>query len=131
MIFHIATDGVPIYRQIINQVKYMVVSGRLNPGDELPPIRVLAEQLVINPNTVARAYRELEQEGIVVSKHGSGTYISDTGSPLTKREQMKAVTKRIDALLTESGQMNLELEELIRLLKERYQNIKKSQGGEK
>jgi GntR family transcriptional regulator len=63
---HIATnDGLPIYLQIVNQIKYAVASGRLAPGDELPPIRVLAERLLINPNTVARAYRELETAGIV------------------------------------------------------------------
>ena len=66
MQIHISTaDGVPIYLQIVNQVKFLVAAGRLTPGDELPPIRVLAERLVVNPNTVARAYRELEQAGVV------------------------------------------------------------------
>ncbi|HET6575779.1 MAG TPA: GntR family transcriptional regulator, partial [Fimbriiglobus sp.] len=67
-------DGVPIYQQIVNQVKYLVAAGRLEPGDELPPIRTLAERLVINPNTVARAYRELEVAGVVVKKGTAGTY---------------------------------------------------------
>ncbi len=57
-------DGTPIYQQIVEQVKYLVAAGRLKPGDDVPPIRVLAEQLRINPNTVARAYLELEREGI-------------------------------------------------------------------
>ena len=61
-------DGVPIYLQIIHQVKYLVASGRLSAGDELPPIRTLAEQLLVNPNTVARAYRELEAAGVVVTR---------------------------------------------------------------
>ena len=68
-------DGLPIYRQIVNQVKYLVAAGRLAPGEELPPIRALAEQLVINPNTVARAYLELERASIVNKRHGSGTYV--------------------------------------------------------
>ena len=64
MQIHISTnDGVPIYLQIVNQVKYLVAAGRLDAGEELPPIRVLAERLVVNPNTVARAYRELEADG--------------------------------------------------------------------
>jgi GntR family transcriptional regulator len=68
MNIHISpADGVPIYLQVVNQVKYLVASGRLAPGEELPPIRVLAERLVVNPNTVARAYRELEAVGIVES----------------------------------------------------------------
>ena len=72
-----ASDGVPIYLQIVNQVKYLVASGRLAPGEELPPIRVLAEQLVVNPNTVARAYRELEPAGVVTKRRTAGTYVSD------------------------------------------------------
>ena len=75
-----ANDGVPIYLQIVNQVKYLVAAGRLAPGEELPPIRVLAERLVVNPNTVARAYRELEAEGVVEKRRTAGTYVSDAGS---------------------------------------------------
>ena len=75
MQIHITTsDGVPIYLQIVNQVKYLVASGRLKAGDELPPIRVLADQLLVNPNTVARAYRELETAGIVEKRRTAGTY---------------------------------------------------------
>src|SRR5580704_15542604 len=101
--FHIsATDGVPIYLQIVNQVKYLVASGRLAPGKEMPPIRVLAESLLINPNTVARAYRELEMAGIVVKRRTAGTFVSDNGSPLARRERLRIVTERIDALLAEA-----------------------------
>ena len=86
MELHISTnDGVPIYLQIVNQVKYLVASGRLGPGEEIPPIRGLAEQLVVNPNTVAKAYHELEREGVVTKRHGAGTYVSDNGSPLARR----------------------------------------------
>ena len=80
MQIHIApNDGVPIYLQIVNQVKYLVASGRLSPGEELPPIRVLAEQLLVNPNTVARAYRELETVGVVTKRRTAGTYVSQRG----------------------------------------------------
>src|SRR2546426_1977419 len=95
-------DGLPIYRQIVNQVTYLVAAGRLSPGEELPPIRTLAEQLVINPNTVARAYLELERAGLVSKRHGSGTYISDGGSPLRYSERMKLLAQRADALLVEA-----------------------------
>jgi GntR family transcriptional regulator len=89
MQIHISTtDGVPIYQQIVNQVKYLIGSGRLAAGDELPPIRVLAEQLVVNPNTVARAYRELEGAGVVEKRRTAGTYVSDQGSPLARRERL-------------------------------------------
>src|ERR1035437_2280289 len=100
MQLHITTnDGVPIYLQISNQVKYLVASGRLAAGDEIPPIRVLAHQLLVNPNTVARAYLELEREGVVQKRHGSGTYISNTGSPLARKERLKILAQRVDALL--------------------------------
>ena len=72
------SDGVPIYQQIARQVRYLIAAGRLQPGEELQPIRVLAEQLTVNPNTVARAYLELEHAGIVTKRHGSGTYVSET-----------------------------------------------------
>jgi GntR family transcriptional regulator len=117
---HISShDGVPIYLQIVNQVKYLVASGRLEPGEELPPIRTLAEQLLINPNTVARAYRELELAGVVTKRRTAGTYVSDTTSPLARRERLKIVTERIDALLAEARQMKVDTEELIELIHER------------
>src|SRR3954465_1765857 len=103
MQLHVSTaDGVPIYQQIVSQVRYLIAAERLQPGEELPPIRVLAEQLTVNPNTVARAYLELEHAGIVTKRHGSGTYVSETRSPLPQREKIKILTKRVDALLAEA-----------------------------
>ncbi len=120
MQIHISSsDGVAIYQQIVNQVKYLVASGRLAPGDELPPIRVLAERLLINPSTVARAYRELEAAGIVQKRRTAGTYVSDQGSPLARRERLKILAERIDALLAESQQMNIALEDVIKLIEQR------------
>jgi GntR family transcriptional regulator len=118
------TDGVPIYLQIVNQVKYLVASGRLAPGAELPPIRALAEQLVINPNTVARAYRELERAGVVTTRRTAGTYVSDAGSPLARRECRRILTERIDALLAEARSMNIDLDELLEILRQRHQALR-------
>ncbi len=112
-------DGVPIYLQIVNQVKYLIAAGRLEPGEELPPIRVLAEQLVINPNTVARAYRELEVAGLVTKRRTAGTYVSDAGSPLARRERVKILTERIDALLAEARQLGVDLEQILELIQQR------------
>jgi GntR family transcriptional regulator len=72
-----AANGVPIYRQIIQQIEYAVLSGRMRPGDRLPTIRSLAVALKINPNTIAKAYGELEIRGILATQAGSGTYVSD------------------------------------------------------
>ena len=120
MQIHLSTgDGVPIYLQIVNQVKYLVSSGRLASGEELPPIRTLAEQLLINPNTVARAYRELELAGVVMKRRTAGTYVSAGGSPLARRERLRVLGERIDALLAEARQMDIDTEELIDLLRQR------------
>ena len=120
MQIHITSnDGVPIYIQIVNQVKHLVASGRLLPGDEIPPIRALAETLVVNPNTVARAYRELETAGIVTKRSTTGTYVSGAGSPLARRERLKILTERIDALLVEARQLGIGTKEIIDLLHQR------------
>ena len=112
-------DGVPIYLQIVNQVKYLVGSGRLGPGEELPPIRVLADRLTINPNTVARAYRELEIAGIVEKRRTAGTFVSAIGSPLARRERVKILSERIDALLVEARQFGIRTDDLIELIRSR------------
>jgi len=119
-----AREGAPIYQQIVNQVKYLVASGRLAPGEEIPPIRALAEQLTINPNTVARAYLELERAGVVTKRHGAGTYVSESGSPLARRERVRILTRRIDALLAEAVNMGIELDEIVDLLRERHAPMK-------
>ena len=120
MHLHISpNDGVPIYLQIVNQVKFLVASGRLAPGDELTPIRTLAESLLVNPNTVARAYRELETAGVVTKRSTSGTYVSGGGSPLARSQCLKILTQRADALLTEAWQMNVSTDELIQLVRQR------------
>src|SRR5215475_1980186 len=126
MQLHVNTgDGLPIYLQIANQIKHLVGARRLAPGDEIPPIRVLAQQLVVNPNTVARAYLELEREGVVVKRHGSGTYVSEQGSPLARKERLKILSQRIDALLTEAGHLEIDDDELFRLMRERSETLRR------
>ena len=125
MQFHISTsDGVPIYQQIVNQVKYLVAAGRLVPGEELPPIRVLAEQLEVNPNTVAKAYRQLQQDGVVENHRTAGTYVSAGGSPLARREQERLLSKRADALAAEARQMGFSLDEVLDLVRRRHEAMR-------
>jgi GntR family transcriptional regulator len=116
-------DGVAIYLQIVNQVKYLVAAGRLAAGEELPPIRSLAQQLLVNPNTVARAYRELEAAGIVEKRRTAGTYVSEQGSPLARRERMKILSGRVDALLAEAQQMNIDYDDVVKLMQQRRQAL--------
>jgi GntR family transcriptional regulator len=72
------SSGIPLYFQLMEQVKHAVETGALHEGDQLPTIRKVAEDLVMNPNTVVRAYRELEHEGVLELKHGSGAYIRES-----------------------------------------------------
>jgi GntR family transcriptional regulator len=113
------TDGVPIYRQIVNQVKYMVASGLLKPDEELPPIRALALQLQVTPNTIVKAYGELENSGIVHKRRGSGTFVSEGRPQLAIRERRRVIGQRIDALLAEAHQLNFTPADVLRMVRER------------
>ncbi len=113
------SDGVPIYRQIVNQVKYLVASGLLRPGEELPPIRTLALQLRVTPNTIVKAYGELEVSGVIHKRQGSGTFVSDARPQLAIRERRRVIEQRIDALLAEAHQLNFSAEEILRMVRER------------
>jgi GntR family transcriptional regulator len=83
--------------------------------------------LLVNPNTVARAYLELERDGVVQKRHGSGTYVSDGGSPLARKERLRIISERIDALLVEARHLQVEPQELLRLIKERSQSIQQKE----
>jgi GntR family transcriptional regulator len=109
----------PIYQQIVEQVKYLVAGGRLKPGADVPPIRILAEQLRINPNTVARAYLELEREGILLMRKGFGTTVAEVKSPLTRKEKFKILARTADALLSDARHLDIPLEEVIELVRGR------------
>jgi GntR family transcriptional regulator len=84
------SSGVPIYLQLMEQVKHAIETGALRPGEQLPGIRPLAEELVMNPNTVAKAYRELEHQGVIELRHGAGAFVSTTA-------QAKKVTEKVRA----------------------------------
>ena len=101
MIFRLnPSSGIPLYLQLIEQVKHAVETGALREGDQLPTIRRLAEDLVMNPNTVVRAYRELEHEGVVELKHGSGAFIKESagGRACVMRKAQTVVQSAIERL---------------------------------
>jgi GntR family transcriptional regulator len=113
-------DGVPIYKQIINQIKYLAASGVLAPGEELPPIRTLALQLKVTPNTIVRAYDELEAAGIIQKRRGSGSFVSEARhSRLADAERQRIIEQRIDALLAEAHQLNFTADDVLRVIRER------------
>ena len=96
------SSGVPIYLQLMEQVKHAIETGALRPGEQLPGIRPLAEELVVNPNTVAKAYRELEHEGVVELRQGAGAFVSDKAPTKKDADRLRAaqaiVTAAIDKL---------------------------------
>jgi GntR family transcriptional regulator len=125
MVFRLnPSSGVPVYVQLIEQVKHAVDTGALRPGDQLPTIRKLAEDLVVNPNTVVRAYRDLEHEGLVELKQGAGAFVRGSTRParITKRSQtvmQSAVERLVASGLTEDEIRRLFENELTTVLANR------------
>jgi GntR family transcriptional regulator len=97
----------------------------LRGGQELPPIRTLAERLSVTPNTIVKAYDELEAEGIVTKRRGAGCYISEQQTPLARKEQRQILTERIDSLLTEAHRFGFTLNDVTELLEKRHPIITK------
>jgi len=123
-------DGVPIYRQIVNQVKYLVASGLLQPGEELPPIRMLALQLKVTPNTIVKAYGELETSGAIQKRQGSGTFVSEGRTQqVALRERRRLIEQRIDALLAEAHQLNFTADDILRMVRERKAAMDETTSG--
>jgi GntR family transcriptional regulator len=118
----------PLYQQLIDQVKFAVASGRLRAGDRLPPIRDLAVQLRMNRNTVARVYSELEREGIVYNRAGQGCFVSDRGSSLSRAEQRRQVTSRLDELIAQARLFDLSREQLTEIFTQRVNAVYESNG---
>lgn len=110
-------SGVPIYVQIVEQVQQLVASGKLNPGDQLPTVRQLASELRVNFNTIARAYRMLDEAGLISTQQGRGTYILDQPEEglgdLLKKETLEVQTARFLAELTRQGYTPQEIKETI------------------
>ena len=118
--FHIrAESGEPIYIQLIRQIKHAVTSGTLNPGDKMPTVRELATQLVINPNTVARAYRELIREGVLKAQQGQsgGTFVKMETQTLFQVEREKRLKPFIEQLVAEAQVLGISDENLLRQVK--------------
>ena len=122
-------DGMPLYRQIMDQVKYLIAAGRLRPGDDLPTVRGLAQDLLINPNTVGRAYRELEQAGILNTRHGAGTVVSGKGTPLSRSECERILTEKARLLVTESHHLGFSLDDTLEVVRSAY-NMQRETGKE-
>jgi GntR family transcriptional regulator len=109
-------SGVPIYRQIIQQIEYAILSGRMKPGDKLPTIRSLAIDLRINPNTIAKAYGELEIRGILITQVGSGTYVSDKKPVQEEDERNRKIREVIGRFVQELRNLGVGKKEIKKLI---------------
>jgi GntR family transcriptional regulator len=114
-------SGKPTYLQILEQVKYALATGALRPGDQLPSVRALAEQLRINRNTVAKAYGELEHEGVVRTEQGKGVFCCAGGSELDGRARRRMVSQALDGVVVQAYHLRVGAADLSRLLKERIE----------
>jgi len=106
------TSRAPLFQQIVDSVKRDVGTGRLSPGDRLPSVRDLAKGLVINPNTIAKAYQALEAEGVTISRRGSGTFIAERRLRVDEGERHRRLAASLDALLAEASHLGLTEEEV-------------------
>ena len=112
-------SGKPAYLQIVEQVKYGAASGALRAGDQLPSIREMAERLRVNRNTVAKAYSELEHEGVVELQQGKGVFLTDGGSPLNQKTRNAILAEAIDGAVVQAHQFKIGRQELVELLRQR------------
>ena len=122
------SSGVPIYLQLMEQVKHAIETGALRPGEQLPGIRPLAEELVINPNTVAKAYRELEHEGIIELRHGAGAFVSAALGSKKATDKLRAGQAIVAAAVDKLHARGVTDDEIRRLFEAELAGLSKTGG---
>jgi GntR family transcriptional regulator len=113
------SSRLPIYRQLRDQVREAVARGKLEPEERLPSVRELSRTLVVNPNTIARVYTELEREGLIHTRPGLGVFVARPKAELTKRVRRERLDKLLDRFLTEAVHLGFSAEEVVGLVSER------------
>ena len=122
--FRISTGSTtPIYRQLIDQIRVAALRGRLAQGDQLPSVRALAVRLVINPNTVARAYGELARDGVIESQRGKGYFVARKRQVYAKAERRRRLSVLLEALVSEAALMDFSEDEVVAALRERLREF--------
>jgi len=129
--YHIdPASGTPIYRQLVEQIRQAVASGVLRAGDRLPSVRDLAVELAVNPNTVAKAYRELEQAGVIVTPRGRGSFVADRDPVLSEAERLRQFTEAADRLVAEAYRLRIDADRALAIVQERLANAERRRTGE-
>ena len=117
MFFRLDSEsGVPFYQQIVRQAKQMIAGGSVQPGDRMPTVRELASQLVVNPNTVARAYLDLERDGLVETRRGQGTFACAPAGRLADTERRRIITELLQHVLVEAYRLSMSGEQVREVL---------------
>ncbi|PAY18507.1 GntR family transcriptional regulator [Rhodopirellula sp. SM50] len=127
MLIQIQSGSQPIYQQIVDQIRFRILSSQLKAGDELPTIRGLAETLKVNPNTIARAYRELEHEGLVEKRRTTGTFVAESSGTLSRARRRQILTPEIDKLLVLASHLGADPAELDELITSRQQALQRKE----
>ena len=123
------SSSVPIYRQIIDQIRYQVVTGVLKKGDKVPSVRELAARLAVNQNTILKVYNELCRQNVLKIARGDGTYVSSAKQSISVAERRKAVASILREAATLSVQLELPIEQAVDLLQKEYENIVSQKAG--
>ena len=123
------STGVPIYQQLAEQISAGVARGRLSADERLPSVRELSQALVVNPNTVARAYTELEREGTLYTRPGMGVFVSKSPVPLAPSERRERLSAALDPVLVAAVRYGSSLEELVAILEERASQFRWNRAG--
>jgi GntR family transcriptional regulator len=123
--------GKPVYLQLADQVRYAAASGALRPGDPLPSIRPLAEELRVNRNTVAKAYAELESQGVIETLPGKGCFLKENSSPFSKQVRQKLLIAEIDEAVVMAHHLQVDRERFLALVNERLDYFERKSGTTK
>jgi GntR family transcriptional regulator len=113
-----AHSGVPVYRQLIDQVQASIASGTLTAGDQLPTVRQVAVDLTINPNTVSRAYREMEIRGLLDTEQGTGTFVADRKIEYSRDERERMLGQLVGEFVSRAGAAGFSLKQLMKALRD-------------
>ena len=119
----------PIYRQLAEQIRSAIARGRLQANARLPSVRDLSRRLVINPNTVARVYTELERDGLLVTRHGMGVFVAQPGSDLTKKARRERLAVLLDGFFTEAVLLGFTADEVKELVQDRVAQFHRQAGA--
>lgn len=118
-------SGTPVYLQLVDQIRYAAAAGGLRAGEPLPSIRPLAEELRVNRNTVAKAYAELESQGVIETIPGKGCFLKEGNSPFTKSARQKILTREIDAAVVAAHHLQVERAAFLALVNERLDSFER------